>query len=981
MSLAVIILFVSFPISAADAISPSSVKVVIEPTLEIDDNPGDFRNGFARVTKNGKIGYVNRDGKIVLPCEYDEVTTWSGFYSLRKNGKYGIASENFSALLPCEYDEVTAMSGYYLLRKNGKYGLADITLGKVLPCEYDEAPTVRSLSLSGRENSKSVIAVVVVKNGRQGLLGSNLESLLPHEYSHISVEEVGSVRIISAANPGVSKCGIIDINDHFIIPLEYDYISPLNGIPERIGELIRLQKKENGNDFYGLCDSRGSIILPCVYSEIGYESYGMIMVMEEGLRTGYADSSGRIVIPFFFGSGGHFNNGYAAVKKDGVCGLMDKSGNLIPIPEAVNISMDAGGFYVTETIYSPSGDPSLDIQNYYVINQDKTISAYGPIKMDYYDLPKEGDGLLPVPANGKWGFVDETGIVAIPFAYDYTWGFSEGLAVVEQNKAYSIIDTRGNTVAAINVDYPANFGVFSDGMVLVRQWHAETQSSVFGFIDRMGKLVVPIKYSYVSDYKNGHAHIGNADTDIIVNKSGAEVFINARIQRANPDRFSIVKNQKNNKVGLVSSDGVLLPNTFDTIFIRDEGIYADKAVYSHSGQLIIPAGFDSVSYSDGFFRVSIDGLTDSMHGVIDASGKVIVPCEYVSIRRVDTGYVVFKASTPNPDGRGSTLSEGGFINNSGRMVLPPKYDNISTAGDTVYGRIGTGITAEYKLVSTGTGIDILGFPVVTINPVSYASGYYMVSNENRRYGIVDSSGRIIMPMEYNSAIQRESGLISSIGSDNKSGYIDAANNLVVPREYDDASTTFSEGLAWVKKDGKWGLLAIERPSQWALLPVNRALAIGIIPVSLQSQYTKATTRAEFCALAVALYEKVTGKTITERMSFNDTTDVNIQKMGALGVVTGVGNGNFAPGNTITREQAAVMLANLMRAMENPLPETANTFDDRAGISTWARTQVGQVQAAGIMGGVGNNMFSPRTTYTREQSITTIMRLYDLMVVG
>ena len=42
------------------------------------------------------------------------------------------------------------------------------------------------------------------------------------------------------------------------------------------------------------------------------------------------------------------------------------------------------------------------------------------------------------------------------------------------------------------------------------------------------------------------------------------------------------------------------------------------------------------------------------------------------------------------------------------------------------------------------------------------------------------------------------------------------------------------------------------------------------------------------------------------------------------------------------------------------------------------TAVGEMQASGIMGGTGNNLFSPQMTYTREQSIVTLMRLYELL---
>ena len=167
-------------------------------------------------------------------------------------------------------------------------------------------------------------------------------------------------------------------------------------------------------------------------------------------------------------------------------------------------------------------------------------------------------------------------------------------------------------------------------------------------------------------------------------------------------------------------------------------------------------------------------------------------------------------------------------------------------------------------------------------------------------------------------------------------------------------------------------------STWAHEDINRAFDLGLIPTALQNNYTQPTTRAEFAAFAVALYEIVTGRVITERMTFNDTTDINVQKMGGLGVVTGVGYGNFAPGGTLTREQAAVMLSRLANAIGQPLPQAAPTFADNATISSWAVEAIGQMQATGIMGGVGYNNFDPSGQFTREQSIITMLRMFDML---
>lgn len=168
------------------------------------------------------------------------------------------------------------------------------------------------------------------------------------------------------------------------------------------------------------------------------------------------------------------------------------------------------------------------------------------------------------------------------------------------------------------------------------------------------------------------------------------------------------------------------------------------------------------------------------------------------------------------------------------------------------------------------------------------------------------------------------------------------------------------------------------PAQWARADVDKAIAQDFLPVSLRVRYSQTITRGEFCALAVRFYERFTGREIEGRRSFADTDDVNVEKAAALGVVSGVGGGRFSPDSPLNREQAALILTNLAKALESPLPQAAPSFYDADAISSWARTAAGSVQAAGIMRGVGGNSFAPKSTYTREQSVVTIMNLYRFM---
>ena len=167
-------------------------------------------------------------------------------------------------------------------------------------------------------------------------------------------------------------------------------------------------------------------------------------------------------------------------------------------------------------------------------------------------------------------------------------------------------------------------------------------------------------------------------------------------------------------------------------------------------------------------------------------------------------------------------------------------------------------------------------------------------------------------------------------------------------------------------------------SQWAREDIARAISLGLVPQSLQSNYTTATHRIDFAILAVALYEAVHGE-ITGRVQFSDTNDINAQKLAYIGVYSDLGTGTFGSFMVINREEAAVMLSRLATAVRRrSLPSSAPTFADNANIISFARDAVGQMQAAGIMGGDQNNNFNPQQTITREQSIVTLLRLYDLV---
>ena len=155
----------------------------------------------------------------------------------------------------------------------------------------------------------------------------------------------------------------------------------------------------------------------------------------------------------------------------------------------------------------------------------------------------------------------------------------------------------------------------------------------------------------------------------------------------------------------------------------------------------------------------------------------------------------------------------------------------------------------------------------------------------------------------------------------------------------------------------------------------------------QTDFTPACTRQSFAQLAVALLEACYDKDIDEILAdkgvsinagaFTDTSDPSVLAANALGIVNGIGNGQFAPDNSINRQEAAAIL---FRTAEI-LGLTSKTSDitslaDYDQIGSWARNAVSACYGLGVMQGTSDTTFSPLSEYTREQCVVTMVRLFE-----
>ena len=91
------------------------------------DNYDDFANGLAMVTKAGKKGYVNQEGKVVIPLVYEEAMQFSeGMAAVKKGSRWGFIDSTGKEVVPCEYSDANSFSnGRGLVSKGNNYGFVD----------------------------------------------------------------------------------------------------------------------------------------------------------------------------------------------------------------------------------------------------------------------------------------------------------------------------------------------------------------------------------------------------------------------------------------------------------------------------------------------------------------------------------------------------------------------------------------------------------------------------------------------------------------------------------------------------------------------------------------------------------------------------------------------------------------------------------------------------------------------------------------
>lgn len=396
--------------------------------------------------ENGKWGYINEEGELVIECEYDRVgENWiDGVVWVGK--KVGIDEEGNEKMK------------FGLINKRGKV---------VVPFQYDDV-----------SNYKFGELFAVRKES--GELDEDGDEIL--------------------------KLGFINSRGKQVTEIKYLYARPLSFESEN--DLIIVTERTEGDDVYnsGIMNSKGDIVIPFDYQDIWSQTKtmgedGLICVGKGGngeYKYGYINYDNKEVIPIQYDIGGTFaDNGLAVVCKNEKWGYIDKKGNTV-------IDFQYNNAYT----FAENGIARVEETDgtYSYIDATGTVIKSGAWT-DTYDFDE--NGLTQIQIGDEWGLFNADWEKIIPCEYTSIINLSEGMYSVgiigEDGRYEQLADCKGRILDkkfdylssefGVNSWIPAGteIGVNEDGM----------REFSWRYVDKKGEtmLDLPDEYRWVEPFR------------------------------------------------------------------------------------------------------------------------------------------------------------------------------------------------------------------------------------------------------------------------------------------------------------------------------------------------------------------------------------------------------------------------------------------------------------------------------------------------
>lgn len=380
---------------------------------------------LATVKKNEKQGFINLQGREIVPVVYDDIGSFSeglvavnigakGVNFEKKGGKWGFCNYKGEIVIDLRYESADGFSeGLAGVKLKNKWGFIDHQGKQVIAPQFDE-----------------------IYNFREGLCAVRIQK----------------------------KWGYIDKRGKFSITPHFDNV--FMGFQDGLAIVFVAEKEENefgdikGN--YGIVDRSGKYVVEPIYQMIWGFKEGLSKVEVESpdnkyyTKVGYINRKGEIVIPPIYDSGEDFEEGFAVI------GIKKETQSKLPLSKSYEYG------YISKT-----GKLLTEIKYARAISFKKglaTVYTYYPEGFGYFSYHDTDGKILNQEQLPRCGLMDSTGKWVLPVEYSQLSyvgadSISENLIIANRitHIGSGILDVKGEVVIPFqysNLHYFGN-GLFS----------------------------------------------------------------------------------------------------------------------------------------------------------------------------------------------------------------------------------------------------------------------------------------------------------------------------------------------------------------------------------------------------------------------------------------------------------------------------------------------------------------------------------------
>lgn len=250
--------------------------------------------------QKGKWGFASTEGKISIPCIYDEVAFFSddNFAKVKKNGKYGFIKSSGQTIIPFTYDIAHRLYDVH----HGEYSMGilynpEIHLNRDF--DYDEIKSNR---------------YILSRNGQFGVLrveGDTLVVLIPFRFSKISFDPAKKIFHCQQDDDMVyySTKGL-KLSEEQVAAVKEEMYAMADMGPSRPAPLLISRDGKWGvvrPDYYD--NRKKDSIVPPVYDEIEPKEFNSdfnpvydLFAARKGEKWGMLNGAGKVILPFEYDS-------------------------------------------------------------------------------------------------------------------------------------------------------------------------------------------------------------------------------------------------------------------------------------------------------------------------------------------------------------------------------------------------------------------------------------------------------------------------------------------------------------------------------------------------------------------------------------------------------------------------------------------------------------------------------------------------------